>query len=134
MRQTIRSIILILILLSVALTLSHGSAVAGQATIPSRTPTPPPTDVISTVPMRKRFQSKIASLQYPHVIEYDEHLLIAYPGSHVDVVTPGPDAEERYTRCVDRIQEIQALGYTSLRATYGTSAMPRLVWPGSVAG
>lgn len=41
-------------------------------------PTPPTTDVISTVPMRKRFQSGIASLQYPHVIEHGEHLWIAF--------------------------------------------------------
>jgi phosphotriesterase-related protein len=43
-----------------------------------------------------------------------EHLLIAYPGSEADTVSPGPDAAERFTRCVDRIEEIKALGFTSM--------------------
>ncbi|MFT5442710.1 MAG: phosphotriesterase-related protein [Myxococcota bacterium] len=43
-----------------------------------------------------------------------EHLLIGYPGSEADTVNPGPNLDERVTRCVDRIEEIKALGYTSL--------------------
>jgi phosphotriesterase-related protein len=43
-----------------------------------------------------------------------EHLLIAYPGWQADTVSPGPAADERFARCVDRIEEIQALGYESL--------------------
>jgi len=43
-----------------------------------------------------------------------EHLLIGYPGAEVDGVNPGPGAEERVTRCVDRIEELKGLGFTSL--------------------
>lgn len=43
-----------------------------------------------------------------------EHLMIGYPGSESDTVNPGPNLDERVARCVDRIEEIQALGYTSL--------------------
>jgi phosphotriesterase-related protein len=43
-----------------------------------------------------------------------EHLLIAHPGSEADTVNPGPDAAERVARCVDRIEEIKALGFTSM--------------------
>jgi len=43
-----------------------------------------------------------------------EHLLIAYPGSEADTVNPGPDAHERFARCVDRIEELKSLGFTSM--------------------
>lgn len=41
-------------------------------------PTPPQTATVSTVSLRKKFQSGIASLQYPHVIERDGYLWIAF--------------------------------------------------------
>jgi phosphotriesterase-related protein len=43
-----------------------------------------------------------------------EHLLVAYPGSEADTVNPGPDAAERFSRCVDRIEELKSLGFTSM--------------------
>jgi phosphotriesterase-related protein len=43
-----------------------------------------------------------------------EHLLIGYPGHHVDWVNPGPARRERVQRCVDRIEEIKALGISAL--------------------
>jgi phosphotriesterase-related protein len=43
-----------------------------------------------------------------------EHLLIGYPGAGVDHVTPGPDMNERVARCVDRIEEMKSLGFTSM--------------------
>ena len=43
-----------------------------------------------------------------------EHLQIGYPGSEVDWVNPGPARRERVERCVDRIEEIKALGITAL--------------------
>ncbi len=43
-----------------------------------------------------------------------EHLLIGYPGCEADWLNPGPSRRERVQRCVDRIQEIQALGVTAL--------------------
>ena len=43
-----------------------------------------------------------------------EHLLIGYPGSEADTVNPGPSRDERVARCIDRIQEIQDLGFSSL--------------------
>ncbi len=43
-----------------------------------------------------------------------EHLLVAYPGSEADTVNPGPDAAERFARCVDRIEELKSLGFTSM--------------------
>jgi phosphotriesterase-related protein len=43
-----------------------------------------------------------------------EHLLIAQPGSEADTVHPGPDAAERFARCVDRIEELKSLGFTSM--------------------
>jgi phosphotriesterase-related protein len=43
-----------------------------------------------------------------------EHLLIGYPGSEADTVNPGPGREERVKRCVDRIAEMQALGFESM--------------------
>ena len=41
-------------------------------------PSPPKNAVASSVSLRKKFQGGIASLQYPHVIEHDGHLLIAF--------------------------------------------------------
>ena len=43
-----------------------------------------------------------------------EHLLVAYPGSEADTVNPGPDAAERVSRCVDRIEELKSLGFSSM--------------------
>jgi len=37
--------------------------------------------VVSSVSLRKKFQGGIASVQYPHVIEHDGHLLIAFSRS-----------------------------------------------------
>ena len=43
-----------------------------------------------------------------------EHLLIGYPGSDVDWVNPGPSRRERVERCVERIEEMKALGVTAM--------------------
>jgi phosphotriesterase-related protein len=43
-----------------------------------------------------------------------EHLLIGYAGSEVDGVNPGPSQEECVARCVDRIEEMKALGFSSM--------------------
>jgi phosphotriesterase-related protein len=43
-----------------------------------------------------------------------EHLLIGYPGSDADTVNPGLGTAERIARCVDRIEELKDLGYSSL--------------------
>lgn len=43
-----------------------------------------------------------------------EHLLVGYPGAEVDTVNPGPGAEERVARCIDRIEELKDLGFTSM--------------------
>ena len=43
-----------------------------------------------------------------------EHLMIGYPGSEVDTVNPGPKLDERVAKCIDRIAEIQDLGFSSL--------------------
>jgi phosphotriesterase-related protein len=43
-----------------------------------------------------------------------EHLLIGYPGAEVDGVNPGPGAQERVARCVDRIEELKGLGFSSM--------------------
>jgi hypothetical protein len=40
-------------------------------------PAPPPSAATANVSMQRRFESGIASLQYPHAIEHDGHLLIA---------------------------------------------------------
>ena len=44
-------------------------------------PSPPKNAVVSSVSLRKKFQGGIASVQYPHVIEHDGHLLIAFSRS-----------------------------------------------------
>jgi len=43
-----------------------------------------------------------------------EHLVIGYPGWEAHSNRPGPNAEERFSICVDRIEEIKALGFTSM--------------------
>jgi phosphotriesterase-related protein len=43
-----------------------------------------------------------------------EHLFIGYPGSDVDWVRPGPSRRERVEKCVDRIEEMKALGITAM--------------------
>jgi phosphotriesterase-related protein len=43
-----------------------------------------------------------------------EHLVIGYPGWEADSIRPGPNAAERFAICVDRIEEIKALGFTSM--------------------
>jgi phosphotriesterase-related protein len=43
-----------------------------------------------------------------------EHLFIGYPGAEVDWVRPGPTRRERVERCVDRIEEMKALGITAM--------------------
>lgn len=43
-----------------------------------------------------------------------EHLVIGYPGWESDSLHSGPSAEERFSICVDRIEELKALGYRSL--------------------
>src|SRR5262245_55157098 len=43
-----------------------------------------------------------------------EHLAVGYPGSDVDWVRPGPSRRERVEKCVDRIEEMKALGITAM--------------------
>ncbi|MBW2424847.1 MAG: phosphotriesterase [Deltaproteobacteria bacterium] len=43
-----------------------------------------------------------------------EHLVIGFPGWESDTLRPGPGREETFQICVDRIQELQALGFDSL--------------------
>lgn len=43
-----------------------------------------------------------------------EHLLIGYPGSEADSVNTGPVGADRVERCVDRISEMQDLGFRSM--------------------
>ncbi len=43
-----------------------------------------------------------------------EHLVIGYPGFESHVTHPGSDAEERYAVCVDKIQSLQDLGFSSM--------------------
>jgi phosphotriesterase-related protein len=43
-----------------------------------------------------------------------EHLVIGYPGWDADSVRPGPTYDEMFSRCVDRIEEMKALGVTSM--------------------
>jgi len=43
-----------------------------------------------------------------------EHLLVGYPGWESDTVRPGPSAQECFRVAVDRIQELQALGFSTL--------------------
>jgi phosphotriesterase-related protein len=43
-----------------------------------------------------------------------EHVLIGYPGWEADTAHPGPAARERFRIGVERVQELQALGFTSM--------------------
>ncbi len=43
-----------------------------------------------------------------------EHLLVGYGGWESDTIRPGPGRDEHFRVAVDRIQELQALGFTSL--------------------
>jgi phosphotriesterase-related protein len=43
-----------------------------------------------------------------------EHLAIGYPGWESDTLNPGPSARERFAICVDRVEEMKALGFTSM--------------------
>ncbi len=43
-----------------------------------------------------------------------EHLLVGFPGWDSDPAETGPSEEERFSICVDRIEEIKALGIDSL--------------------
>jgi phosphotriesterase-related protein len=43
-----------------------------------------------------------------------EHLTVGYGGWESDTLRPGPTAAERYAICVERIRELQALGYRTL--------------------
>jgi phosphotriesterase-related protein len=43
-----------------------------------------------------------------------EHLVIGYPGAEVDWLRPGPARRERVERCVERIEEMKALGVTAM--------------------
>jgi phosphotriesterase-related protein len=43
-----------------------------------------------------------------------EHLQIGYPGWDSDSLRPGPDRAERFAICVDRIEEMKALGIRSM--------------------
>jgi phosphotriesterase-related protein len=43
-----------------------------------------------------------------------EHLVIGYPGWEQDWLRPGPTREEMFSRCVDRIEEMKALGITAM--------------------
>jgi phosphotriesterase-related protein len=43
-----------------------------------------------------------------------EHLVVGYPGWDSDTRQPGPNTAERYSICVDRIEELKALGFTAL--------------------
>lgn len=43
-----------------------------------------------------------------------EHLVIGFPGFESHTSLPGPNAEERFSVCVDRIQSLQDLGFDSM--------------------
>jgi phosphotriesterase-related protein len=43
-----------------------------------------------------------------------EHLVIGYPGWESDTLNPGPDVAERIAVCVDRIEELKELGFTTI--------------------
>jgi phosphotriesterase-related protein len=43
-----------------------------------------------------------------------EHLTVGYGGWESDTLRPGPSAPERFAICVERIHELQALGYRTL--------------------
>ncbi len=43
-----------------------------------------------------------------------EHVMIGYPGWEADSLNPGPSRDEMFSICVDRIEEMKALGITSM--------------------
>jgi phosphotriesterase-related protein len=43
-----------------------------------------------------------------------EHLVIGYPGWESDTLNPGPDEAERFATCVERIEELKGLGFSSM--------------------
>ncbi len=43
-----------------------------------------------------------------------EHLLIGFPGWEADTIRPSADEAERFAICVDRIEEMKALGFRSM--------------------
>lgn len=43
-----------------------------------------------------------------------EHLVIGYPGFESHTTNPGPNADECFSLCVDRVQELQGLGFASM--------------------
>jgi phosphotriesterase-related protein len=43
-----------------------------------------------------------------------EHLVVGYAGWEADTLRPGPGAEECFSVCVDRIEEIKDLGFTAM--------------------
>ena len=43
-----------------------------------------------------------------------EHLVIGYPGFESDTIRRGPNADQRFAICVDRIQSLQDLGFQSM--------------------
>lgn len=43
-----------------------------------------------------------------------EHLVIGYPGAESHTIRPGPDAQERFRICVDKVEQLKALGYSSM--------------------
>jgi len=43
-----------------------------------------------------------------------EHLVIGYPGAESHTTKPGPSPEEEFSICVDKIQQLQDLGYKSM--------------------
>jgi phosphotriesterase-related protein len=43
-----------------------------------------------------------------------EHVMIGYPGWEADSLRPGPGRDEMFSVCVDRIEEMKALGITSM--------------------
>lgn len=45
---------------------------------PLKIPTPPAHELLTSTSLQKKFEAGIASVQYPHAIEHDGHLLIAF--------------------------------------------------------
>jgi len=43
-----------------------------------------------------------------------EHLVIGYPGFESHTTKPGPNADEQFKICIDKIQQLQDLGYSSM--------------------
>ena len=43
-----------------------------------------------------------------------EHLVIGYPGFESHATAPGPNRQERHAACIDKIQSLQDLGFSSM--------------------